>query len=148
MRSRRISAVRKRTPGGKQEKPSQDARDAAQSVYRNIQDGVFVEPKALAGAIDQARAAGDDALAEGLRQGGLKNSLTQQYAHATPGELADRVNELSAEITRAGGKVDADKIVERDHLKTLLGNSRSELKADALAWGAAHLGLHRQQAQP
>jgi hypothetical protein len=118
-----------------------DAKDRANSVYRNIQDGVAVDPKALASAIGDARLAGDDALVEGLRQGGLKNNLTQEYASATPGELASRVNELSAEITKAGGKVDPDKIVERDHLQTLLTKSRTEIHSDPLAWGAEHLGI-------
>lgn len=118
-----------------------DARDRAQSVYRNIQDHVVVDPKALAGAIGDAKTAGDDALAEGLRQGGLKNNLTQQYAGATPAELQQRVNELSADITKAGGKVDPDKMVERDTLSELLTKSRSELNRDALSWGAAHLGI-------
>jgi hypothetical protein len=118
-----------------------DAKDRANSVYRNIQDGVAVDPKTLASAIGDAKTAEDDALAEGLRQGGLKNSLTQQYANATPGELQNRVNELSSEITKAGGKVDPDKIVERDHLQTLVSKSRSALNNDPLAWGAEHLGL-------
>lgn len=118
-----------------------DAKDRANSVYRNIQDGVAVDPKSLASAISDAKTAGDDALAEGLRQGGLKNNLTQQYANATPGELQDRVNELSAEITKAGGKVDPDKLVERNHLQTLVSRSRSALNNDPLAWGAEHLGL-------
>jgi hypothetical protein len=62
--------------------------------------------------------ADDDALAEGLRQGGLKNSLTQQYANATPPSSRSRERTIG-EITKAGGKVEADKIVERDHLQTL-----------------------------
>jgi hypothetical protein len=118
-----------------------DARDRAESVYRNLQDHVVVDPKTLASAIGDARLAEDDGLVEGLRQGGLKNNLTQQYANATPGELQDRVNSLSAEITKAGGKVDPDKMVERDTLQELVTKSRSELDHDPLAWGAAHLGL-------
>jgi hypothetical protein len=119
----------------------QDARDRAQSVYRNIQDGVVVEPAQLANAQEDARTAGDAGLAEGLRQGGLKNNLTQQWAGATPAELSNRVDELSAEITKKGGKVDPDKIVERDHLQTLLNNSSAELGSDPLSWGAKHLGV-------
>lgn len=117
-----------------------DRKDKAQSVYRNIQDGVYVEPKALAAAMDDAKFAGDDALVEGLRQGGLKNALTQEWAKATPVELQDRINVLSGEITRAGGKVNADTIVERDHLQTLLNASNTKLNNDPLSWGAEHLG--------
>jgi hypothetical protein len=119
----------------------QDARDRAQSVYRNIHDGVYVEPKALAAAIADAKTAADPALAEGLRQGGLQNSLTQQFADASPAELQDIVNEKSAEITRAHGKVSPDLIVERDHLQKLLDQSSAELRSDPMSWGAKHLGL-------
>jgi hypothetical protein len=49
---------------------------------------------------------------------------------------------LSANITKAGGKVPPDKIVERDHLQTLLGKSRSALNQDPLSWGAEHLGIN------
>jgi hypothetical protein len=119
----------------------QDKKDAAQSVYRNIQDGIVVDPKDLASAITNATEADDPALAEGLRQGGLKNNLTQQWANATPSELQQRVNDLSAQITKAGGKVKPDLIVERDHLQTLVGKSRSALNSDPLSWGAEHLGI-------
>lgn len=119
----------------------QDRKDNAQSVYRNIQDGVVVDPKTLSKAMDDAKFAEDDALVEGLRQGGLKNNLTQQWAHASPSELQDRVNELSGEITRAKGKVAPDVVVERDHLQTLLNNSNSELGSDMISWGAKHLGV-------
>lgn len=122
-----------------------DARDRAESVYRNIQDHVVVDPKTLASAISDARTAEDDGLVEGLRQGGLKNNLVQQYANATPGELQSRADELSAEITKAGGKVDPDKMVERDTLRDLATKSRSELHRDPLSWGAEHLGIEIQK---
>lgn len=118
-----------------------DAHDRAEAVLRNIQDGVVVDPKDLANAMGDARTAENPALVEGLRQGGLKNSLTQQYADATPAELQSRVNDLSAQITKAGGKVKPDLIVERDHLQTLVTNSRSALNQDPLSWGAQHLGV-------
>jgi hypothetical protein len=118
-----------------------DAKDRAQSVLRNIQDGVPVDPESLAGAINDAKLADDPALAEGLRQGGLKNSLSVQYAGASPVELQNRINELGAEIVREGSKVTPDKIVERDHLQTLLGRTSSAIANDPLSWGASSLGL-------
>lgn len=118
-----------------------DAKDRASSVYRNIQDGVPVEDSALAEAMNDARLAGDEALVEGLRQGGLKNGLTRQYASASPIELQNRVNELSVEIQQQGDKVKPDLIVERDHLQTLLGKTTTALKTDPLSFGATNLGL-------
>jgi hypothetical protein len=119
-----------------------DARDRATSVLRMVTDGSVVEPEAMAKAIEDARTAEDPALEESLRQGGLKNGLTQEWVGATPAEIQTRVNELSAEITKKGGKVKPDVMVERDHLQTLLGSSRSALRQDPLAWGAEHLGLN------
>lgn len=119
-----------------------DARDRAQSVLRMVSDGSVVEPKTLASAMDDARKAEDPALVESLRQGGLKNDLTQQYENATPAELQQHVNELSANITKAGGKVPPDMMVERDHLQTLLSKSRTALSQDPLSWGAEHLGIN------
>jgi hypothetical protein len=124
-----------------QREAKQDARDRAESVYRMVTDGSVVAPETLASAMGDARTAEDPALEESLRQGGLKNNLTQQWAGASPPELQSRVNELSAEITKAGGKVKPDQIVERDHLQTLLGKSRTELHSDPLSWGAEHLGI-------
>lgn len=118
-----------------------EAKDSADSVYRNIQDGVVVKPQDLATAINNARTAGDDALVEGLRQGGLKTSLTAQYANATPGDIQAEANRLSAEITQAGGKVDPDKMVTRDHLQVLADKGRTELKADPFKWASDHLGM-------
>lgn len=118
-----------------------EAKDRAQSVYRNIQDGVYVDPKNVATAMSDAITAGDEALAEGLRQGGLKNALTFEWADATPSEIQNRVNDLSTQITKAGGKVSPDLIVERDHLQTLLGKTSADLRADPLSWGASRLGI-------
>lgn len=120
----------------------QDARDRAESIYRAIQDGSVVEPARLAGAIQDATKAEDSGLAESLRQGGLKNNLTQQWAGAPPAELQSRIDELSAEITQKGGKVAPDLVVERDHLKTLVTKSRGDLQRDPLSWGAEHLGMN------
>lgn len=119
----------------------QDAGDRAEAVARMLADGVHVEPEMLASAIGDAKAAENPALEETIRQGGMKNSLTQEWANATPRQLQDRVNELSAEITQKGGKVRPDLIVERDHLQMLAGKSRSQLNSDPIAWGAEHLGL-------
>jgi hypothetical protein len=118
-----------------------DAKDRANSVYRNIQDGVPVDSATLAGAIADAKQADDPALAEGLRQGGLKNALTRQYAGASPVELQERVNTLSAEIVREGAKVSPDKIVERDHLQTLLGRANTAVATDPLSYGASAMGI-------
>jgi hypothetical protein len=118
-----------------------DAKDRANSVYRNIQDGVPVDAATLAGAISDAKTADDPALVEGLRQGGLKNDLTMQYAGASPVEIQERVNQLSAEIASEGSKVQPDKIVERDHLQTLLGRANTAVSNDPLSWGAAALRI-------
>lgn len=140
-----IEAERRRAEADAKREASEakhEAKDAAQSVYRNIQDGVHVEPKDLADAMEKARFAGDDALVEGLRQGGLKNALTYEWADASPQELQERVNTLSADIVKKGGKASADTIVERDHLQTLLNASNAKLKNDPLSWGAEHLGIN------
>lgn len=118
-----------------------DARDRAEDVLRNIQDHVVVDPKTLASAISDARTADAPALAESLQQGAFKNDVVQQYAKATPPEMQDRINTLSAEITKAGGKVDPQKIIERDTLQELVGKSRSELHTDQIAWGAKAFGV-------
>jgi hypothetical protein len=134
---RRVEAEARR----EQREVAADAKDRANSVYRNIQDGVPVDAKTLTGAIEDARIADDPALGEGLRQGGLKNSLTQQYSGASPIELQDRVNELSAEIAKQGAKVKPDLVVERDHLQTLLGKANTAIANDPLSWGAAALQI-------
>lgn len=118
-----------------------DAKDRAQSVLRNISDGVPVDATTLATAMTDATTAEDPGLVEGLRQGGLKNQLTQTYAGAAPVELQNHINELSAQITREGAKVKPDTVVERDHLAKLLYKTNSEIKDDPLSWGAKAMGI-------
>lgn len=118
-----------------------EARARAESVQRMITDGVNVPPQMLSDAQSDARTAKVPGLVEGLRQGGLKNNLTVRWANATPAQLTDRVNTLNAQITKAGGNVPADVMVERDHLQVLANSSESEIKTDGLSWGAKHLGV-------
>lgn len=134
---RRTEAERRR----QEREGKQDARERAQSVLRNLTDGIYVDPKVLATAEADARTAGDSALEEGIRQGGKKNAWTQEYAGFSPVDLQNEVNSLSVQIRKAGGKVDPDLMVKRDHLQKLLNNSTAELKTDSLSWGAKHLGL-------
>ena len=112
-----------------------EARARLESVQRMISDGVNVPPQMLSDAQNDARTAKDPGLTESLRQGGLKNNLTVRWANATPAQLTDRVNALSAQITQAGGNVHPDVMVERDHLQKLADNSSSELRSDGISWG-------------
>lgn len=120
----------------------QDAKGRADSVARNVDDGVPVADGDLAGAIEDASKAGDPALAERLRQGGMKNSMTRQWANASPQEMQEQVNDLSAQITREGDKVKPDTIVQRDHLATLLGKAKTEIEKDPISWGAKAFGIN------
>ncbi len=119
-----------------------DARQRAQSVERMITDGVNVDPKILASAMTDAQFAKDPGLIESLRQGGMKNALTVEYGNTPPAELQNTVNDLGAQIAKAGGNVNADLMVKRDHLTKLLAKSSSDLKADPLSWGSQHLGIN------
>jgi hypothetical protein len=118
-----------------------DAKDRAESVARNLDDGVPVGAEELASALGDARTAQDPAIEERIRQGGLKNALTLEWAGRTPDQLQARINTLSAKITKEGEKASADTIVERDHLIKLRDRSSSELATDGLSWGARNLGV-------
>jgi hypothetical protein len=118
-----------------------DARDRVESGLITIKDGTPLKPDQYASLLSDAQLVGDPNLTQRVKDGQFLNGLSIQHQNDTPYQLEARVNELSAKVTKAGANADHNDIIERDHLQSLLGQSRSQLKSDPLGWGAAHLGL-------
>jgi hypothetical protein len=129
-----------RAPTRTSDEPCLSRRTARTAFFATFRI-VVVDPKDLASAMDDARKADDPALGE------PEAGRAEEQPHPAMGERHSRRapepgQRAVGEITKAGGKVKPDKIVERDHLQTLLGKSRSALSQDPLSWGAEHLGIN------
>jgi hypothetical protein len=138
--TRRIEAEQRRIA----REAKQDARSNVESALGRIQDGLPLKSDEFAKVMEDAKATEDPQLIKRVAEGQFKNNLTIQYRNSTPAELQGRVNELSVDIAKAGNNAKSDWVIERDHLSTMLGNSRAELNRDPLSWGAAHLGIQVQ----
>jgi hypothetical protein len=135
--ARRLEAEQRRV----QREAVSDARDRVQSAMSRIDSGLPLSPDEYTSAVSDARLTKDPNLLKRVQEGQFKNNLTLEYRNATPVELQNRVNQLSADIAKAGDKAKPEWLIERDHLSTMLNNSRSSLNRDPLSWGAAHLGI-------
>lgn len=120
---------------------SSDAKDRAKSAADNIDLGIPLSAPEYTSALADAKTSGDDALVKRLQVGQFKNNLTVQYSGVPPADLQVRINDLNGEISKAGGKVKPETVVERDQLQVLLNQSSAELGSDSLSWGAKHLGI-------
>ncbi|WP_028970162.1 hypothetical protein [Sphingomonas sp. URHD0057] len=118
-----------------------DARDRVESALGRISDGLPLGADEYASTVADAKLTEDPNLLKRVEEGQLKNGLTIEHAHDTPTQLQDRINELSASITKAGEKADPKQIIERDHLQQMFNRGSSQLNTDPLSWGAAHLGI-------
>ena len=124
-----------------QSEDMRDARDRAESGLGRLDSGLPLSPDEYTQLHQDALATGDPNLIKRVEEGQFTNNLSIQHQHDTPTQLQDRINTLSASITKAGAKADPNQIIERDHLQQMFNQSSSQLNSDSLSWGAAHLGI-------
>lgn len=132
----------KRAQRAEQRLAMQAAVDDAEEALRLANDGVPVPADVLDRSIATANAAGKDALAYGLGVAKVKVSLSSEYKAATPAEMQDDINALSARITKAGDKAKPEDVVARDHLVSMRDKASTALKADPLSWAAGAWGIN------
>jgi hypothetical protein len=118
-----------------------DARDRVETGLQTIDTGLPLDAKTYAALHDDAVSVGDPNLVKRVEQGQFKNNLTIQHQNDTPVQLQNRVNELSADITKGGAKADPSQIIERDHLQQMLGATSSQLNTDPISWLAKARGV-------
>jgi hypothetical protein len=138
--SRPSSAALRRKPSRRQRGAARQSRQAS-TAASNIDLGIPMKPDEYTAALTAARASGDEGLVKRIEVGQFKNSLSLQHQDDTPYQLQQRVNDLNASITKAGVNAKPEQVIERDHLTTMLGRSREQLKTNPMAWGAQHLGI-------
>jgi hypothetical protein len=137
---RRIEADQRRAAN----EAKHDAHDRATTAAQNIDLGIPMKPEEYTSALSDAQASGDENLVKRIQVGQFKNNLTIQYRNATPADLQNRINALSAQIAKAGADAKPDWVVERDHLQTLYNGTASKIRTDRLSWGAQTQGIDVQ----
>lgn len=118
----------------------QEQVDAAEEVARLITDGIPVPGETIDNAIAVAKTANKDALAYRLGVGKVRNNLTVEFTPATPDELQDDIDGLSAKIAAAGDNAKPEDVIARDHLVTMRDQKDKLLKTDPLEFAARAWG--------
>lgn len=137
---RRLEAEQRRA----ENEAKRDARDRVESGLVRISSGLPLSPDEYTSIHQDAATTGDPNLLKRVEEGQFVNNLSIQHRNDTPVELQDRVNQLSAAITKAGAKADPQQILERDHLQQMFNQGSSELNSNPLAWATKHLGIQVQ----
>jgi hypothetical protein len=118
------------------------ARDRVQSAIDGpFAEGIPMDPGQYSSVLDDAKATGDPNLIKRVQDAQLKNTTLFAHQHDTPLDLQNQINGLSAQIAKAGTKVDPNLIIQRNALQQLYGNSSSQLKSNGIGWAADHLGM-------
>ena len=136
--SRRVEA---QAQGAIHQAQAENKQNAELGLFQ-IENGGPTDDKTVAGVMAAARDSGDPLLVERAGKAITISNTKHIYNNATPAQLQDEVNDLSARV--ANGKGTTTDAAKLDTLKSMYEQSQTALRTDALSWGASHLGVQVQ----